>query len=290
MVPLRARDRVLGAVSLISTTSGRVYDDADLSMAADLARRAALAVDNARLYSREHAVAEQLQRSLLPQLPELPGLDVAARYLPGSTAAQVGGDWYDVFALPDGVVGIAVGDVMGHDLQAAASMGQLRSVLRSYAWQGSAPNVVLDHLDQLVQGMQMAQLATAVYARLELPAGGEPARLCFANAGHLPPVLRQPDGTTVLLDGLDGMLVGAALGIERNELQRDVEPGSVLVLCTDGLVERRGLDPDEGLERLRAAVAAAPAGSAEDLCDALLAGVASGALDDDVALLVVRVL
>ena len=290
IVPLRARDRVLGVVSMISTSSGRVYDEADLSMAADLGRRAALAVDNALLYSREHAVAEQLQRSLLPTLPVVEGLDVAARYLPGSTAAQVGGDWYDLFVLPDGVVGVAVGDVMGHDLRAAASMGQLRSVLRSYAWQGSPPAVVLDHLDQLVQGMQMAQLATAVYARLTLPCGEGPGELSFANAGHLPPVLRRPDGTTVLLDGLEGVLVGAALGLERTEQKVDVEPGSVLVLCTDGLVERRGLDPDAGLERLRAAVAAATTASADAMCDALLAELVGGDLDDDVALLVVRVL
>ncbi|MCU1693638.1 MAG: putative sensor protein [Frankiales bacterium] len=290
VVPLRARRQVLGVLSLVSSESGRTYDDADLSMVSDLARRAALAVDNARLYQREHAVAEQLQRSLLPQLPDVPGLDVAAVYLPGSTAAQVGGDWYDLFALPDGVLGVAIGDVMGHDLQAAASMGQLRSVLRSYAWQGSSPAVVLDHLDQLVQGLHMAALATAVYARLTLPEGDRPGRLHFANAGHLPPVLRRPDGTTVLLDGAPGLLVGAALGIDREEREVEVPPGTVLVLCTDGLVERRGLDPDEGLERLRATVEAAVGTTARELADALLAELAAGELDDDVALLVVRVL
>ncbi|MCW2607269.1 MAG: putative sensor protein, partial [Frankiales bacterium] len=290
VVPLRARDQILGAVSLVSTVSGRVYDESDLSMAADLARRAALAVDNARLYSREHAVAEQLQRSLLPVLPQVAGLDVAARYLPGSTAAQVGGDWYDVFPLPDGAVGLAIGDVMGHDLQAAASMGQLRSVLRSYAWQGSAPSLVLDHLDQLVQGLQMAQLATAVYARLHLPQQQEPGRLVLANAGHLPPVLRCPEGTTVLLDGVASLLVGAALDTVREEREVDVPRGSLLVFCTDGLVERRGLDPDEGLERLRRAVQDAAAPGAERLCDELVHALTDGDRDDDVALLVVRVL
>ncbi len=290
VVPLRARRQVLGVLSLISSESGRVYDEADLSMAADLARRAALAVDNARLYSREHAVAEQLQRSLLPQLPDVTGLDRAARYLPGSTAAQVGGDWYDLFVLPDGVVGVAIGDVMGHDLQAAASMGQLRSVLRSYAWQGSGPALVLDHLDQLVQGLEMAQLATAAYGRLSLPTADGPGRLRLANAGHLPPVLRRPDGSTVLLDGVASLLVGATLGVERQELEVEVPSGSVLVLCTDGLVERRGLDPDEGLERLRAVVEQATATTAQELCDAVLQELAAGDLDDDVALLVVRVL
>ena len=218
VVPLRARRQILGALSLVRSEGARPYDDDDLTTAADLARRAALTVDNARLYEREHAAAEALQRSLLPTLPDVPGLDSAARYLPGSSAAQVGGDWYDLFALPDGTIGLAVGDVMGHDLTAAAAMGQLRSVLRSYAWQGSPPSVVLDHLDQLVQGLEMAQLATAIYARLVLPTDGVTGSLRFANAGHLPPVLRGPDGRTRLLTGAQSLLVGAALGTPRDEV------------------------------------------------------------------------
>ncbi len=256
VVPLRARRQVLGSLTLVTSGSGRTYDEDDLTMAADLARRAALSVDNARLYEREHAVAFALQHSLLPQVPQVPGLDRAVRYLPGSTGAEVGGDWYDLFLLRDGTVGLAVGDVMGHDLAAAAAMGQLRSVLRSYAWQGSAPAVVLDHLDELVQGMGMAQLATAIYGRLELPQDGAPGLLRLANAGHLPPVLRTPDGTARLLDGAQSLLVGAALGTDRDELTEPVPPGSLLVLYTDGLVEKRGADPDEGLETLRSAVEA----------------------------------
>ncbi|MDP9435131.1 MAG: SpoIIE family protein phosphatase [Actinomycetota bacterium] len=290
VVPLRTSREVIGALSLFAQRgTGRTFDDDDLTTVADLGRRAALAVDNARLYSREHAVAEQLQRSLLPSLPEVAGLDRAARYLPGQTAARVGGDWYDLFVLPDGAVGVAIGDVMGHDLQAAAAMGQLRSVLRSYAWQGSGPATVLDHLDQLVQGLDMAQLATAVYARLELPRAGRAGRFHWANAGHLPPVLRRAGGETVLLDDVASLLVGAVLGVERDEGEIDVGPGDLLVLATDGLVERRGRDPDSALEQLRAAVAAAPDRSADEVCDALLAGLARGR-DDDVALLVLRVL
>ena len=290
VVPLRARRQVLGVLTLVTADSRRPYDEDDLSMAADLARRAALTVDNARLYEREHHVAEALQRSLLPQLSVVPGLDRAARYLPGSTAAQVGGDWYDLFALPDGTVGIAIGDVMGHDLTAAAAMGQLRSVLRSYAWQGGGPALVLDHLDQLVQGLDMAQLATAIYGRLELPAPGRPGALRLANAGHLPPVLREPDGTTRLLDGAQSLLVGAALGTDRDELCEQLEPGSLLVLYTDGLVEQRGLDPDTGLERLRRAVEAVDGADADTVCDGLLAALHGTEREDDVALLVVKVL
>jgi PAS domain S-box-containing protein len=290
IVPLRARRQVLGALLMVTDDSGRQYDDEDLAMAADLARRAALTVDNARLYQREHDVAEALQRSLLPQLPQVPGLDHAARYLPGSTAAQVGGDWYDLVALPDGAVGLAVGDVMGHDLTAAAAMGQLRSVLQSYAWQGSRPSVVLDRLDQLVQGLAMAQLATCLYGRLDLPTDGSPGRLTLSNAGHLPPVLRSPDGSVRLLDEGVSLLVGAALGTTRDELEELVEPGSLLVLYTDGLVEHRGRDLDEGLAALVQAVADAPSDSADAVCNALLDRLTDGDLEDDVAMLVVRVL
>ncbi len=259
-------------------------------MAPDQARRPALTVDNARLYEREHQVAEALQRSLLTQLPQVPGLDRAARYLPGSTAAQVGGDWYDLFALPDGAIGFAIGDVMGHDLSAAASMGQLRSVLRSYAWQGSRPAVVLDHLDQLVQGLGMTQLATAIYGRLTLPSGSREGSLTLANAGRLPPVLRRPGGTTELLSGAQSLLVGAELGTDRAELSVPVEAGSLLVLYTDGLVEHRGADLDDGLQRLRRAVAAADAPDADGVCEQVLDALGIDGHEDDLALLVVRVL
>jgi hypothetical protein len=258
LLPLRARRQVLGVLSLFTDGTGRTFDEDDLAMAADLGRRAALTVDNARLYSREHEVAEQLQRSLLPQLTPIAGLDHAARYLPGSTAAQVGGDWYDLFQLPDGAVGIAVGDVMGHDMTAAAAMGQLRSVLQSYAWQGSAPAVVLDRLDQLVQGLDMAQLATCLYGRLEPAADGRPRRLRLANAGHLPPAVRSPDGSVRLVDTTASLLVGAALGTVREEVELEVQAGSVVVLYTDGLVEHRGREIDQGLAALAEALRTAP--------------------------------
>ncbi|MCW2714121.1 MAG: putative light sensor protein [Frankiales bacterium] len=289
VVPLHARSTLLGVLTLFSDGSGRSFDDDDLFIAADLARRAALSLDNTLLFQREHAVAEQLQRSLLPQLPAVEGLDCAARYLPSSVGAHVGGDWYDVFALPDGTVGIAIGDVMGHDMTAAAAMGQLRSVLRSYAWQGASPSVVLDRLDQLVQGLEMAQLATCVYGRLDLRTGAQ-GLLQLCNAGHLPPVLRTPQGHVRLLGGPPSLLVGAALGTTRTEVEEALAPGSMLVLCTDGLVEHRGRGIDDGLAALQAAVASAPAGSAEAVCQHLLDELAQGRLEDDVALLVLRVL
>jgi len=288
IVPLRARRQVLGALALF-TDGSRTFSEEDLATAADLARRAALTVDNARLYQREHQVAEALQRSLLPTLPSVPGLDVAALYLPGSSAAEVGGDWYDLFVLPDGAVGVAIGDVMGHDLTAAAAMGQLRSVLQSYAWQGSSPAVVLDRLDQLVQGLDMAQLATCIYGRLELPALGGDGVLRLANAGHLPPAVRRGDGHVRLVRDGVSLLVGAALGTERDETEVHVGPGTTLVLYTDGLVEHRGRDLDDGLAALERVLADAPE-SAQGVLDAVLAAlVDDDDLDDDVAVLVVRV-
>lgn len=158
IAPLWARGRVIGNVSFVIGDPGRrPYSPADAATATELAQRTALTLDNARLINRERAAAETLQRSLLPALPDIAGLSIAARYLPANNRAQVGGDWYDVLPLPDGSIGIAVGDVMGHDLEAAAAMGQLRSVLRGYAWDGDQPAPVLSRLDRLVNGLDMAQ-------------------------------------------------------------------------------------------------------------------------------------
>jgi PAS domain S-box-containing protein len=286
IVPLKARATVLGVLGLFTTSeSGRVHDEADLGIAADLARRAGLTVDNARLYQREHDVAEKLQNSMLPTIPEVAGLQIGKRYLPSHTAGEVGGDWYDVLPLPDGRVGLAIGDVMGHDIAAAASMGQLRSVLRSYAWQGDSPSMVLDHMDDLVQGLGMAQLATALYARLDLTT----LELCYANAGHLPPAVRRPDGSVRFLRGAQSVLVGAIPAAGRTDETVVLERDSVLVLYTDGLVEDRERDLDDGLVMLADALRAAPL-DAEGICDAVTTALSTSSRADDVALLVVKVL
>ncbi|RKS68497.1 PAS domain S-box-containing protein [Motilibacter peucedani] len=293
VVPLTGRHGVLGTLTLVVGGSGRHYDDDDLSLASDLARRAGLIVDNARLYAREHHVAEALQRSMLPALPDIDGLDIAARYLPGGVGAQVGGDWYDVLALPDGAVGVAIGDVMGHDMAAAAAMGQLRSVLRSYAWQGQSAGQVLDSLDRLVQGLDMAQLATAVFARLllEEESGTTGVRVEYANAGHLPGLVLEPDGTVRRWNEAWSVLIGAPDEGTRTTATDLLVPGSALVLVTDGLVEVRGQDLDEGLDRLDAALASlVDAPSADALIDGLLEAMRAQTADDDIAVLVVRVL
>lgn len=293
VVPLRARGQVLGALSMFTTKiSGRVYHESDAELMAEVGRRAGLSVDNALLFTREHEAAETLQRSLLPELPILPGLDAAARYLPAAAHAGVGGDLFDLFALPDGATAIAIGDVMGHDMRAAAAMGQLRSVLRSYAWEGASPGVVLDRMDLLVQNFEMAQLATALYARLETdPAGRDGRLLRYANAGHLPPILQYPDGTARLLEDGQSVLIGAPGGHVRAEALEPMPTGSTLLLYTDGLIEVRRQSLDQGIGDLLAAVQKHdPAAGAETLCAAVVDTIADAELIDDVALLAVRLL
>ncbi len=291
-VPLVARRRVLGTMTFVHGPSGRRFTADDLDLAADLGRRAGLALDNARLYMMEHRTAVTLQRGLLPQLPAIPGLALAADYLPAAQDTQVGGDWWDVFALPDGATGLAIGDVMGHDLAAAAAMGQLRSVLRTCAWAGDSAATVLDRMDQLVQGFEMAQLATCIYARLQ-PVDNPPGRrglprLRWGNAGHLPPVLLDRDGTARLLDAPSSVPLGVPLDAARGQGDVSLPPGSTVLLYTDGLVETRGGDIDHDLETLLDLVRGhRPEDGPQALVDLLIAQV--GELNDDVALLAVQV-
>jgi PAS domain S-box-containing protein len=293
VVPLVARRRILGTMTLGIVTTDRAYDEEGLALAVDLGRRAGLAVDNARLYSQAQEAAITLQRSMLPSIPEVPGLDIAAHFLPSAGTAEVGGDWYDVLPLPDGAVGLAIGDVMGHDIQAAASMGQLRSVLRSYAWEGDSPAGVLDRLDRLVQGLQMAQLATTIYARL-VPLDDGSYVLTYANAGHLPPLVMTPSGAVAWLEGGHSPLIGAveeaAATGQRAEATVLLPPGSVLLLYTDGLVEDRTVDLDSGLARLENILRAQPSGVAmSEMCESILGGMSRQELLDDAAVLLVKV-
>lgn len=290
LIPLRARGRVLGMLTLCTERpDGRQYTEHDLRLVENLANRAALALDNARLYDREHRAAETLQRSLLPRrVPDVPGLRVATRYLVGVNGAHVGGDWYDLLELPDGAVGLAVGDVVGHDLNAAASMGQLRAVLRSYAWEGLRAGAVLDRCDQLVQGLEMAAMATATYARLE-PSRDGSRQLIYSNAGHPPPLIRRPDGDTRFLDANLSPLLGAVAGVARSEIAEPCPPGSLLLFYTDGLIDVAGSDADERHHRLHQLVETTAAdGPVDELAERVLAELVTGdAPRDDVALLAV---
>jgi PAS domain S-box-containing protein len=289
-VPLVARRRTLGVLSMVAEQPERRFTVEDADLARDLSRRAAMAMDNVRLYQQEHSVAETLQRSLLPVLPEIPGLTVAGHYVSASSAADVGGDFYDLLHLPDGSVGIAIGDVVGHDVAAAAAMGHLRGLLRAVVWDAgdAEPGELLGRVDRLVQGLHVAPLATMAYARAVRPAaGGGPWRLTLANAGHPPLALRSPDGTVRLLDGITGLLVGVREGAHRASTAVDVVPGSTLVAFTDGLIERPGLDLDAGLAQLVGRLAAAPADATPaELC--LHAVGPAPDRRDDVAVLAVR--
>jgi serine phosphatase RsbU (regulator of sigma subunit) len=289
-VPMVARRRTLGALALLRSTDERPFTQGDVDVAEDLARRAALALDNVRLYQREHAVADTLQRSLLPEVPEVPGIQAAAHYVSASSAADVGGDFYDLLHLPDGSVGIAVGDVVGHDVAAAAAMGHLRGVLRACVWEAPDPDpgAVLARVDRLVQGLRVASLATVVYARAVPPERpGASWRVHVANAGHPPLLLRAPNGAVRTVDGVTGLLVGVDAATHRDTLHLDLPSGTTLLAYTDGLIERPGRDMDEGISELCRRIAATPADAGpQALCDAAVAG----GLDhrDDVALLAVR--
>jgi serine phosphatase RsbU (regulator of sigma subunit) len=205
-------------------------------------------------------------------------------------AAQVGGDWYDLFALPDGAIGVAIGDVMGHDISAAAAMGQLRSVLRSYAYEGSSPSVVMDRMDRLVQGFGMAEIATAIYGRLILDHGV--GLLLFSNAGHLPPLIRHVNGRVERLDRATHHLIGALPPgtSPRGEAAASLPAGSLLLLYTDGLVESRTRSFDVGIELLASSMAALDAALAPaQIANALVEAMVGVDPEDDVALLVVRI-
>jgi serine phosphatase RsbU (regulator of sigma subunit) len=285
-----ARRRTLGAIALIRAPGNRPFSQDDVDLASDLGGRAALAIDNVRLYQREHSVADTLQRSLLPVLTEIPGIESAAHYVSASQAADVGGDFYDLLHLPDDSIGIVIGDVVGHDVAAAASMGHLRGVLRACIWdaEDADPQQVLARVDRLVQGLRVAPLATMVYAHALRPeAPGRPWRLHVANAGHPPMLLRMPHGAVRVLTEVTGMLVGVDVATSRRTVSLDVPAGSTLLAYTDGLIERPGEDMDDGIHELCERIAAAPVTAGpRELCDAAV----SNGLDhrDDVALLAVR--
>jgi hypothetical protein len=239
------------------------------------------------LYAGEHQVAETLQRSLLPQLPELPGLDLAARYLAGGSGQMVGGDWFDVFPVEGGRVGIAVGDVIGHDLAAASAMAQIRATLRAYAVDGDPPVTVITRLDHLVDSFAVTQLVTVMYGVLDHPAPDGSRLLRWTNAGHLPPLLRQPSGRVEPLAGGDSVVIGAPIAAEHAQAECVVHPGSTLVLFTDGLVERPGGSMDDTMRQLSDTVSAAD-GDADSLCEQVIGELSAPLLRDDIALLAVR--
>ena len=271
VVPLSARGRTLGAVTFVSAESKRRFGPDDLQLAEDFVGRAALATDNALLYEYEHRAATSLQRSLLPrELPALPGIQLAARYLPATHGLEVGGDWYDVMVLPSGEVALVIGDVAGRGLDAATVMGQLRTTTRVYAFAGYSPAETVERLNATAaDAFDRSDMATLFYLVLD-PAS---SIVRYVNAGHLPPLVLGPDGQVSQLDGPHSLPIGVRPHGRYQAAEGRLEPGATLVLYTDGLIERRGESIDVGIERLKTVLEQASAGF-DDLPDALLEQVA----------------
>jgi PAS domain S-box-containing protein len=282
-VPLTARGVTLGVAGFCRAENPAPYDEADVRLVCDLAARAAVHIDNARLYTREHDAAVTLQRSLLPrEIPPVPGLDIAYRYLPATRATEAGGDWFDVIPLEHDTVALVVGDVTGHGIHAAAIMGQLRTTAAALARLRCSPDQIMGQLSDVVAAQGEEAGATCLHVVYD-----PRSRRCrLTSAGHPPPVLRHPDGRTELVDLPTGLILGAGPA-DFVAADRDLPPGSILAMYTDGLIEQPGEDLCVGLSRLASALADGPVESLGELCDAVLARLAPRPRDD-IALLLAR--
>ncbi|WP_404814193.1 SpoIIE family protein phosphatase [Kitasatospora fiedleri] len=294
VVPLVARDQVLGLVQLSRAIGSEPFDAREVAIAEELVARAAVCVDNARLYRREHERALILQRSLLPPgNPAASGLEIARRYLPSNNNTEVGGDWFDVIPLPGSRTALVIGDVMGRGLRAAVAMGQLRTAVRTLAMLDLDPEEVLSALDEIARGLGNDEdpdrssaevyLATCVYAVYD----AVKQRCTFANAGHLPPVLLAPGQGARTITVPPGLPLGVG-GEPFEEVTVDLPEGAVLALYTDGLVESRKHQLDEGIDAFRAALEGG-SDRIEELCDQVLEELNPHHGEDDIALLMAKV-
>ena len=287
LLPLIARGVTLGFLACSRYQGYRRFDAYDTEIGMEFASRAAIFIDNARRYSRERATALTLQRSLLPTGLSAPSsVEVRHRYLPGSKMIEVGGDWYESITLPGGRVALVVGDVAGHGVRAAVTMGRLRTAIRTLARLELPPAETLQQLDELMHdlGQREPHFATCVYAVFDAVSG----RCEVASAGHLPPLLVSPDGKSEFLDVSPSPPLGIGSGPVQTRTFK-IRDGSLLVLYTDGLVERRDADIDEGLTRLRETFGpGSTSRPLEELCKATLAGVYADHQRDDIAVLVAR--
>jgi serine phosphatase RsbU (regulator of sigma subunit) len=290
VVGLRVRERVLGALAL--GRRSRPYEDDERELLLDVAGRAALALDNAGLYQVQRGAAASLQSMLLTQLPAPEGLRLAARYIPAVHGAEVGGDWYDAFALSADSTMLAVGDVVGHDLRAAGEMAQIRGMLRTLAYdRGEPPAALLARLDRALTGLSTGTLATGLLARLDRDPASGAATVRWSNAGHPPPVLLHADERSQLLDdpAAHGLMLGVRDTAPRGEASVRLAAGDTLLLFTDGLVESNRLPLEQGLLRLRQVAARYATASPEEICDGLVGSLTGPASTDDAAVLAVRV-
>lgn len=285
LLPIGTPQRQLG-VLMLRWQMPRVLAAELLAVEQALASYTALALERALLLDHRREVAHTLQQAMLTELPDVEGLDLSARYVPAVGGEHVGGDWYDVIDLAERGVALSIGDVTGHDVAAAALMGQLRSLWRAFAWAfGRPPSAIAQLVDQANTGARVGATGSMVAAHLDPPGPDGARRLQWSTAGHLPPVVRRADGSTELLAGRSDLLLGYAPDRQRHDHETLLHPGDTLVLYTDGLVERRGGDLAGALATLPGAVGAVEDLHAGPLVDALTAD-ADGS--DDVAVLVVR--
>ena len=282
-VPAVENGQVTGAiVSFRDLTERRAVEQ----QAAELAR-----VSRVAAAARE--LSDRLQEALLTPPPEPDHLHVAVRYQPAGHEAQVGGDWYDAFLQPDGATMLVIGDVVGHGSDAAAAMGQLRGLVRALAYDNEeTPAATLTRAERAARGLAVSSLATAILARVErhpdVPVSGRRI-LRWSNAGHIPPIVLAPDGSTTLLETRPDLMLGVDADTRRADHTAELPDGSTLLLVTDGLVERRGSDLDEGLRRLQDALRDLAERPLEELLDTVLTRLVPGAGEDDVAVVAVRV-
>jgi serine phosphatase RsbU (regulator of sigma subunit) len=279
----------------------QAFDDESLAVMEGFAAQCAIALDRIEKTVAErrtaglvHDLAEALQSAMLTRPPTLDGVEVAVRYRSASDVARVGGDWYDSFLQPDGALMLVIGDVVGHDDEAAGKMSQLRGLLRALAYDsddrspGDSPATVLTRLERVALGLEVDELSSAVLARVDPPGDDGTRLLHWSNAGNAAPVLVTPDGGTSLLEGSD-LLLGVQPDAQRADHTVRLAPGSLLLLYTDGLIERRGASIDEGVADLGAALSELHGLPVESLCDALLERLDPHLGEDDVALVAVRV-
>ncbi|BEP15420.1 hypothetical protein acdb102_37310 [Acidothermaceae bacterium B102] len=293
IVPLQVGERIIGSLSAGWSEELAVASD-PVEMVTVLAAQCAQTLDRLQVRAAEQlesaanrTISETLQRSLLTEPPQLERFALAVRYQPANLGAHVGGDWYDAFRATPDITTLVIGDVTGHDLTAAAAMGQIRNVLRGVAhWAQGSPATVLAALDRTLGSLQVDTLATAALAQVRLHEAGE-AVFAWSSAGHLPPLLLTPEGTATLLVSDADLLLGLDPDTDRSDQRVTMMAGATILLYTDGLVERRGESLDVGLERLRTTAADLVDLPIEGFCDALLARMADRHLDD-IALLAVR--
>jgi serine phosphatase RsbU (regulator of sigma subunit) len=287
VAPLQAHREIVGALTVGRGVAQQPFTQDDADLVGEMVRGLALRVANMRTFTRLRTIAEHLQHSLLPALPEIENLRLSARYAPSTITTQVGGDWYDAFALPDGGTAVVIGDVTGSDIDATATMSRLSSMLRgiSVVCQ-EPPEEVLRHLDMANRTLVQEATGTCVYAVVK-EAGAGRWELSYSSAGHLPPLLTTRNGETRYLEEGGGLMLGTGFDLPRTGSRTVLPAHSTVLLYTDGLIERRGEPLDRGLGRLREHAAALSRAPLEVFCDELLIRLGSDS-DDDIALIAVR--